>query len=140
MVAAIERTADPALDQFFAAYADIRASFDPLAAVGYGTVTLRQPSDVPEWLRLAGAEALLGYLLRGYATCRHDPDRRTPSVVCAASWRPELIACAVCAPDLFRGPRQPQCDRCGSDVAVTPSLQRPCCRRKGAPDRRRSGP
>ncbi|WP_165938571.1 hypothetical protein [Parafrankia sp. BMG5.11] len=103
------------LDQADAAAAEVEGQMQQRAA-GAGALFRRATADeVPEWVRVGAAEALLMFCTGSAVTCRHSPDPARPEPVFAAAWRPGVISCAACCGYLFRlsGDRDRTCDQCG---------------------------
>jgi hypothetical protein len=75
-----------------------------------------QPGGVPDWVMVSGLETLSRYALGLGSTCMHNPDPLKPRPVYACAWRPGVVACADCAPRLFRlvGEADKRCDQCGA--------------------------
>jgi len=103
------------LDQADAAAGDARTLLGRVAEATGTTPREMDPGDVEDWLRLAGVDALRGFLDGSARVCTHNPTPRRHEPIFACAWRPGLVVCARCIPMLKAPTRVADltCDRCG---------------------------
>ena len=102
-------------DQADAAGRDARTLLLRVADATGTTPREMVPSAVEGWLRLAGVDALRGFLDGSARVCTHNPTFRRHELIFACAWKPGLVVCAHCIP-LLKAPTtvaDATCDRCG---------------------------
>jgi hypothetical protein len=104
------------LDQLAAATRDVEADMERFAAAPGLAARTSRARDVPGWVRLGLASAIVTWAAGTAKTCLHAPHPSRPQPVHVAAWRPALIVCAGCTHLLAipRGSaRDRTCDGCG---------------------------